>query len=808
MKRLLLAAPGLLLLCACQNPYTSAYISTASPELVSGLAAPSGTPEVVVVAQSRLVAEMKKCERSGYAVIGYSIFESETADYASFLGAEARRVQADLVLSSAASATKEVEEMTHLSLNTNIRQNITVDTDLSKIALTEKSTITKSRYGAIFFRRRSVTPGGEAEPSGIVLKAVQPPMPGLASKPFPSRFEEEIAQALGSPARQRDSAADAEAMAAAAREQAILMERFMVSESRAAETTWRYATAAGFEILTHASSSDTRSFLAALQRGIAIEDRVLPRDWLPDSAVPDAIVIDDTNLNEVPSDSTNSETIVLRSPDDAMAWGPLGRSVEVWNARFGAHDEDTYTINSNIFGVDMDSTMCMTDGLERIFRCAPPLPVWLIEGLAGRKYGIFRESFILATGTRWDLSRLIASGPGTLWVSLEETQRLLKVIEGDKDARLTVPPLERLFAEAPPPEEERALWISEAALFARWGLFGPGRDDPAMSRAFLDLVRRARREPITEDVFRECFGFGYSAMEERLGSFLKKVLAQPTQVELSHLPVVQEPELTDATADQTGRILGDWMRMEGNLLRDGNSALCLEFLDSAGQMLERAYRRDNGLPLRAAAPRMGERPASASPGVKKGEVVVMEPFVVSASRIHDPRLLSVYGLYEHDTGNDARALELLEAAARQRAARPSAYVALAEIRYAQAMAKPLGTGQRLSARQAASVLDPLETALQFAPSPVPYRLIVDTWENCEARPSSRDINRIVEGVETYPRYAYLAYHSALVCARSGYGVEAQKMLGDGERFAAKKQTRESFERLRSSLGLPAASASR
>jgi len=47
----------------------------------------------------------------------------------------------------------------------------------------------------------------------------------------------------------------------------------------------------------------------------------------------------------------------------------------------------------------------------------------------------------------------------------------------------------------------------------------------------------------------------------------------------------------------------------------------------------------------------------------------MKPFVVSASRLHDPELLAVYGLYEHDTGDDGKAREFLEAAAKAGAVR-------------------------------------------------------------------------------------------------------------------------------------------
>ena len=582
------------------------------------------------------------------------------------------------------------------------------------------------------------------------------------------------------------------------------MQRFMVSATRISRSPWRYGSVAGFEVLSRASEGDTGWWLDAHRIGILIENQVMPSDWLPESPVPNTLIIDDTDLATVPSSRLRSQPIVFRSPDDAMTWGRLSGLTRHWTDHYEAHDQDTYSSNSDVYAVDTATPACVI-GLERVFRCAPPLPRWLLEGLLGKDCGIFRESFMPAIDIHRDGWIQGAQGPGTLWVSLDETQRLLSELKKHKKATIAILPLQKLFAETPVPDGDRALWASEAGLFARWGLMGPGRADPAMSRAFLELVRRARREPANEQVFTECFGFGFAAMEGKLESFLKEVLAQPTSVDLSASPNFPGSELQDATADQIGRILGDWMRMQGDALRARDPELSKEFFDSAGRMLERAYREDNGLPPGADPARGGESSAMRPQAANKGPVTVMKPFVVSAARIHDPRLLAVYGLYTHDTGDDAKAGELLESAARQGVVRPRAYVALAEVRYAQAMAKPLGSGGKLSARQASSILEPLQAALQGAVSPDAYRLIVETWENCDAKPSGRDIERIVEGVTLFPRYTALAYHSALVCARGGYSAQAECLIRSGILFTAREGGRKHFERLRTALAAPTGS---
>ncbi len=358
-----------------------------------------------------------------------------------------------------------------------------------------------------------------------------------------------------------------------------------------------------------------------------------------------------------------------------------------------------------------------------------------------------------------------------------------------------------MLFEAEPRQENVALWQSEAALFVRWGLFGPGREDPALSKAFQELVRRSRSEPITEKVFTECFGFGYGAMKLRLDAFLQAVLAKPTSVAWAMpsdaLPPVR---LKEATTDQIGRILGDWLRMKGVLFREANPALSQELFYSAGKMLERAYREDNGLPPDVDVPHPADQVAAAPSNSGYGLATVMKPFVVSADRIHDPRLLAVYGLYERDIGDDAKARELLEAAAKAGVFRPRAYAALAQLRYAEAMAQPLGADGKLSAPQAAAILDPLKTALDHGPTVDLFDMAVALWTNCEAKPATGDVDEIVRGSALFPRNTDLAYNGAVLCSQSGYPAQASALIDQGLVFTTHDVNREYFEQLRATLG--------
>lgn len=77
----------------------------------------------------------------------------------------------------------------------------------------------------------------------------------------------------------------------ASRDRAIGMRSFLISAPRIDNNPWRYGTVAGFEILSRASDEQTKWVTDALQRGAAIEDAILPPDWLPRPAVPYTINI-------------------------------------------------------------------------------------------------------------------------------------------------------------------------------------------------------------------------------------------------------------------------------------------------------------------------------------------------------------------------------------------------------------------------------------------------------------------------------------------------------------------------------------
>jgi hypothetical protein len=597
---------------------------------------------------------------------------------------------------------------------------------------------------------------------------------------------------------------DSTEVAATEKDRVVRMQRFMVSATRIDKNPWRYASVHGFEVLTRASARDTEWWLGALQRGYWLEGRIIPGDWLPDPAVPYTVIIDDTGERTIPASALNSRTVSYHRPPDHPLWGKFQGAVEAFNDESGAYDGDTFSLSANVHSADTSVPVYGTMSMERVSRCAPRLPPWLLAGLIGENCGLFRESFALELTTRAAPSIKAAVGPGTIWISLENTEMLLEKLR--RNERLVIPmlPLGELFAEAPPSRDKALLWESEAALFVRWSLMGPGREDAATFGGFQELVRRARRGPVSEKMFSECLGCGYSSMLGTLETYLEKeALGQPTSVKWNLQPGVLDPvDLREATSDQIGRILGDRLRMEGDSLRYADPGLSRDFLRSAGRMLERAYRDDNGLPPDVDPSKEGEGQPDAHQGDAVGVALVMKPFVVTAAHIHDPRLQAVYGMYEHDVGKDEKAREFLEAAAKAKVVRPMAYVALAEILAAEAKEKPFGPDEMLSAGQAAHVLDLLFTAFQGSPTPDLCTRMLDTLSDCEAKPDEKEIARIAGCAALFPRDMDVAYTAATLCAQYGYPALAAGLIDGAAGLATYDFDRDDFAQLRSTLGVP------
>ena len=270
------------------------------------------------------------------------------------------------------------------------------------------------------------------------------------------------------------------------------------------------------------------------------------------------------------------------------------------------------------------------------------------------------------------------------------------------------------------------IWKAQAALFIRWAF-----DDSTHSRreALWKLARYAATAPVTEEIFKSLFGLTFEQMDAQLYDYLPVAMNQPFVLFPSgsfRIPAVDKNalsrvfdfgdkanglELRDPTASEKSRILGDWERKEIDFVRDTLPAYTDLYIGQAKRTLMIAY----------------------NDGAR------------------DPALLAALGLFECTVHNDATAQGFLEAAVNGRVVRPRAYVELARIRLAAALADPGAAGGRLDAWQSTPVLNLLQAArAQPPPQLAAYLLLTEVLEHASATPAPADFAMLNEGLYFFP----------------------------------------------------------
>lgn len=559
---------------------------------------------------------------------------------------------------------------------------------------------------------------------------------------------------------------------------------------------WRYASLPRFEVITRSSEEATYRLLLLYLRSWVIEGAVIPREWLRESPVPYTIILDYTE----PGPST-SPALTRAENFDTFGWTLTGYGfprtvadkVTPLQGWIHAADDDTSVLGANLFGDETQYStpyaMTAPTWLDRIDRCAPGLPNWVVSGLTG-PFGLFEDGTypvltIIYSTDGFNAPPSAAIFRGIRWISTADTKRWISSPEG-----MPFIPLEEFFSESPPAQEQRALWESQAGLLVRWGLLGTSRRvDPKRRAQFVKFVERQRTEPVTDKLLTECFGQGYAGMEKELKAYLRKTLGAEIQFKMQDPPLgfTGKATFSPATPDQVGRIIGDWQRMQGAALRDSQPARAKDFLDAADRTLSRAWLRNSEwLPV---------------PGTtdRKDLASIIAASQVSATGNPDPDFLAVCGLYQYDLGHYQLAREVLEIAASLHARRPKAYLVLAELRAREAMAKPEGKNGSLSVAQATLVLQPLRTALPAASSAVPWRLMVDTLLRCDSTPSATNLDSVIKGAALFPRDAALQLETARLCLKAGEPGRAREVLDKAIALAGAGKQRAELQELRGTI---------
>jgi hypothetical protein len=241
-------------------------------------------------------------------------------------------------------------------------------------------------------------------------------------------------------------------------------------------------------------------------------------------------------------------------------------------------------------------------------------------------------------------------------------------------------------------------WFQQSHAFVHWGLFG---DTGRHQKQFLAFTKRLEKEPVSEALFRECFGLNYAQGLDALRTHIEFVRAKVIGVAAdkgARLPDAPLVEVRDATPAEIARL-----KFIAYTLAD--------LPEQAHNELVLAYRR-------------GER---------------------------TPDLVAELGMSTLKLGQRDRARNYLTLATKAKTTRTRAYVVLAQIRLEERLAKPQGKDGKLSYEQLLGVLEPLLMARMQAPrSPEIYTLFADAWAKTATTPPAQHIALVDEGVKLFP----------------------------------------------------------
>lgn len=542
--------------------------------------------------------------------------------------------------------------------------------------------------------------------------------------------------------------------------------------------SWRYALTPEFEILANCGDGATqRTYrdLITFRRAIgvvwpALQTRTSSRTALILCGRGDKFrdfVPDDTTAGVVGTASLS----LRRGHEAAIVLNLQTKSLELTNATAGNGAAlDVTTMAGTVAlngggGATVDVNVDTSQQLHReyvhfLFSRMNPRPApWLEEGLAQLLASMSISKTEIVFGQVPDPNRVstalqsigdTANGlqpadPGEESVTAGTTE------EGAFNQSLNgvgLMPLDQVFAvKADSPVARMSIgskWSAECWLFVHMCLYG---DNGEFKEGFAKFVARSQHEPITEDLFKQCFGKSYSKMLGECRSYQQTTQYKYSRFKGGHFPDVPDIALAAATDAQVGRIKGQALRLAGHK-------------DLAHGTLVAPY--------------------------------------VRGSR--DPDLIAAIGLDDVADGRTERGMTFLDRAVNLKTSQFEAYDTLGKLRLEAAEAKPQGADGKLSTAQLIGVLKPVfagrATGARFAEA---YETIARAWDRSETSPSVDNLKVINEGVGRYPSDSELVYLDATLHARIGENAEAAKLADLGAETAPDAATKTRFASLKTTL---------
>lgn len=515
----------------------------------------------------------------------------------------------------------------------------------------------------------------------------------------------------------------------------------------ASQLQWRYLTLPGIEVISVLPDSVTKDIVRRHYRLEQLLRAFVPQPFRFSSSVSDTYILFNEQTQRMRSEEIVAEMLRKAPAPAGGGRNPRERRRRAVRVQFLPNMRLWDLDAMSVFVIVSDNAARQIDFSFHVGRVAylldrrvPALPRWYVTGtLELYQTAQFGDDFIAVDPAQWKLpaaTEAIRNDPNT-------PRLLLPVGE-----MLAGPP--RAAPEGGP-DELSEVWRVQCGLFVRWALV---HDGGARREALWDFVHRLETEPLTENLFRECFGLGFADVRDRLSDYLDMAVQGRARIAAPKPEDPPELSMRDATAAEIARIRGDWERMEIAYVRARHPELTSKYIEQALGTLRRAY--DRG--------------------------------------VRDAAFEAVLGLAEREAGNFDAALTHLEAAVADGCSRPRALLELAYLRYTKARSEA-GEG-RLPPDQLARVIELLLRACGVEP-PVPnvYALLAEVWFREEVALTAEDFSVLDKGVGLFPQASPLVLRAIFLHLRAGHVEEATEMMEFGLRHANDPGMREAFEKL-------------
>jgi hypothetical protein len=542
-------------------------------------------------------------------------------------------------------------------------------------------------------------------------------------------------------------------------EPVIELPPMIITESSKAPP-WLYTVAGNTEYLSRCSAATTRAFIAAQLEIHQLLRVFVPPEFLASRVVPTVSILAPLDLKTASDDAVMREMMRIEEESVRSAAQKARREGQLPGAT-----RLEFLPNQRIDDRDMSAVFTYLDErtfdgerlivadefvLSLLVRRTPMLPQWFIEGVTTlyRQASFRRDPITLSRFT---------------WISRDETIALQR----DPEARRVLLPGNELFAPDAVlgPENRHAVrtaaWRAQVTLFVRWAI------DPAngsMREALWKLAERASREPMTETIFIECFGFGYSDLRDRLSDYLPIAVKDSVRILPGKLPPLPRFEIKQATANQIARLRGEWERLEIPFVRGKHPQFVSRYIEQAQSTLRRAVGR-------------GDR---------------------------DPQMLAALGLCELDAGDAVAARPWLEQAIATGLVRPRAYYEVARLRWEE-LTRDIPKTQGFTRTQLEPIMEPLRQAMAQAPGmPEALMLMLEVWLRGSERATSGELADLVDRARLFRRIPGIGFNLALLQFRYDRRAEAAALLVTGISFLGDPAARKGYEQLYAVVSAPRA----